>query len=218
MRSEDALGDAACLKQHETQKNRIAYGSPYRSNRIAACGDALDEHRIDRNTDQYEHPLKAHGEQGFYTGRQTIVIMKSGNYRVVLLYGSLSPFMRVAVLAAYTDAGKAWIDELMDLVHENESLVRDCFARCMPAVRLLRHRAGTLVWADFRGLGLLEPELEQFFLSAGVEPDLGSKYGAAGTGFLRLQIGMPRAELTGALTRLEAAARKCGFAQEASHF
>ena len=133
-------------------------------------------------------------------------------------YGSLSPFMRVAVLAAYTDAGKAWIDELMDLVHENESLVRDCFARCMPAVRLLRHRAGTLVWADFRGLGLLEPELEQFFLSAGVEPDLGSKYGAAGTGFLRLQIGMPRAELTGALTRLEAAARKCGFAQEASHF
>lgn len=106
----------------------------------------------------------------------------------------------------------------MDLVHENESLVRDCFARCMPAVRLLRHRAGTLVWADFRGLGLLEPELEQFFLSAGVEPDLGSKYGAAGTGFLRLQIGMPRAELTGALTRLEAAARKCGFAQEASHF
>ena len=65
MRPEDALGDAACLKQHEAQKNRIAHCSPYRSNRIAACGDALDEHRIDRNTDQYEHPLKAHGEQGF---------------------------------------------------------------------------------------------------------------------------------------------------------
>ena len=63
MRPEDALGDAACLKQHEAQKNRIAHGSPYRSNRIAACGDALDEHRIDRNTDQYEHPLKAHSEQ-----------------------------------------------------------------------------------------------------------------------------------------------------------
>lgn len=43
-------------------------------------------------------------------------------------YGSLSPFMRAAVLAAYTDEGKAWIDELMDFVHENESLVRDCFA------------------------------------------------------------------------------------------
>lgn len=132
-------------------------------------------------------------------------------------YGSLSPFMRAAVLAAYTDEGKAWIDELMDFVHENESLVRDCFARCMPAVKLLRHRAGTLIWADFRGLGLSELELERFFLSAGVEPDLGSKYGAAGTGFLRLQIGMPRSELTGALTRLEAAARKCGFAQEAPY-
>ena len=127
-------------------------------------------------------------------------------------YGSLSPFMRVAVLAAYTEEGKAWIDELMEFVQGNEALVRDCFARCMPAVKILRHRAGTLVWADFRGLGLSEPELEQFFLSAGVEPDLGSKYGEAGTGFLRLQIGMPRSELTGALARLEAAARKHGFA------
>lgn len=64
-------------------------------------------------------------------------------------YGSLSPFMRAAVLAAYTDEGKAWIDELMDFVHENESLVRDCFARCMPAVKLLRHRAG---YANLGGL------------------------------------------------------------------
>lgn len=126
-------------------------------------------------------------------------------------YGSLSPFMRTALLAAYTDAGKAWIDALLAFTRENEALVRDAFARCLPDVRVLRHRAGTLLWADFRALGLSEPELEQFFLSAGVEPDLGSKYGAAGTGFLRLQIGMPRSELTGALTRLEKAARQHGF-------
>ena len=125
-------------------------------------------------------------------------------------YGSLSPFMRAALLSAYTPEGKAWIDALMDFTRGNEALVRDCFARCMPAVKVLRHRAGTLLWADFRGLGLTEPELERFFLSAGVEPDLGSKYGAAGTGFLRLQIGMPRSELRGALERLEAAARRQG--------
>ena len=126
-------------------------------------------------------------------------------------YGSLSPFMRAALLAAYTDEGKEWIDALMAFTRENEALVRDCFARCLPSVQVLRHRAGTLLWADFRGLGLTEPELEQFFLSAGVEPDLGSKYGAAGTGFLRLQIGMPQSELTGALARLEAAARQRGL-------
>ena len=127
-------------------------------------------------------------------------------------YGSLSPFMRTALLSAYTPEGKAWIDALMTFIQGNEALVRDCFARCMPAVQVLRHRAGTLVWADFRGLGLTEAELEQFFLSAGIEPDLGSKYGAAGTGFLRLQIGMPRSELAGALDRLETAARQRGFA------
>ncbi len=120
-------------------------------------------------------------------------------------YGSLSPFMRAALLGAYTEEGKAWIDALLDFIRENERVVRDFFDQCFPDVKVFRHRAGSLLWVDFRSLGLSEPELEQMFCSAGVEPDLGSKYGAAGTGFLRLQIGMPRTELTGALERLQAA-------------
>ena len=49
---------------------------------------------------------------------------------------------------------------------------------------------------------MTEAEVAAWFERAGVEPDLGSKYGEAGTGFLRLQIGMPRHELQGALERL----------------
>lgn len=118
-------------------------------------------------------------------------------------YGSLSPFMRTAVLAAYTNEGKDWIDALMQFTAGNERILRDFIARVFPSVRVCRHRAGTLLWADFRSVGT-EEEIEELFLAAGVEPDLGSKYGEAGRGFLRLQFGMPVRELQGALNRLEA--------------
>ena len=64
MRPEDALGDAARLKQHKAEQNRVAHNAPNRPNGISAGDDPLDEHRIDGNTHQNEHPLKAHGEQG----------------------------------------------------------------------------------------------------------------------------------------------------------
>lgn len=117
-------------------------------------------------------------------------------------YGSLSPFMRAALLGAYSKEGKAWIDALMEFSRENEALVRIFFAKNFPQVKVYRHRAGTLLWVDCRGLGMTEAEVAAWFERAGVEPDLGSKYGEAGTGFLRLQIGMPRHELQGALERL----------------
>ena len=115
-------------------------------------------------------------------------------------YGSLSPFLRVATLAAYSPEGKMWIDALMAHSAGNERIVRDFLAECIPGAKVCRHGAGTLLWVDFRGLGS-EEDVCALFLSAGIEPDRGSKYGEPGRGFLRLQIGMPRAELLGALER-----------------
>lgn len=125
-------------------------------------------------------------------------------------YGSLSPFMRTALLAAYTPDGKAWIDALMDFNRKNEVIVRDFFARYFPKVDILRHSAGTLLWADFRAIGT-EEEVNALFAEAGVEPDMGSKYGEPGRGYMRMQIGMPQSELTAALERIRAAARKKGL-------
>ena len=120
-------------------------------------------------------------------------------------YGSLSPFMRTALLAAYMPEGLDWIRALMDFTAGNEQMLRECFARCFPRARVCRHGAGTLVWTDFRDEGS-EEAIAGLFRSAGIEPDLGSKYGEPGRGFLRLQIGMPRSELSDALARLENAA------------
>ncbi len=122
-------------------------------------------------------------------------------------YGSLSPFMRIATLAAYTAQGKEWIDALMAFTAENERLLRMFLAEHLPKAYLCRHNAGTLVWVDFRAEGT-EEEMQELFIAAGIEPDLGSKYGEPGRGFMRLQIGMPRRELTGALERLAAVIHK----------
>lgn len=72
----------------------------------------------------------------------------------------------------------------------------------MPKASLCRHSAGTLVWVDSEAKA--QEEMHALFTAAGIEPDLGSKYGEPGRGFMRLQIGMPRHELTGALNRLSA--------------
>lgn len=125
-------------------------------------------------------------------------------------YGSLSPFMRTALLAAYTPDGKAWIDALMDFNKGNEQIVREFFKKNFPQVTIFRHSAGTLLWADFRAVGT-EEEVFELFRSAGVEPDMGSKYGEPGRGYMRMQIGMPRHELMSALDRIRAAAAKKGL-------
>ncbi|MBR2002324.1 MAG: aminotransferase class I/II-fold pyridoxal phosphate-dependent enzyme [Firmicutes bacterium] len=125
-------------------------------------------------------------------------------------YGSLSPFMRAALLAAYTPEGKDWIDALMVFNQENDQLIRGFFAEHFPEVKVFRHTAGTLVWTDWRAFGD-EEKVKTMFDTAGVCPDEGYKYGEAGRGFMRLQIGMPKKELQGALDRLAKARKELNY-------
>ena len=127
-------------------------------------------------------------------------------------YGSLDPFMYNAIIAAYSKEGKEWIEALIGFVTENIKIVKDFFARYFPNVTICRHRAGTLLWADFRGLGLTEDELHDFFVKdAGITVDRGSQYGPGGEGFCRFQVGVPRHELEKALEKLLRAGIKRGI-------
>lgn len=64
MCAEHAAGDGAGLEQAEAEQHRVAHATPYRADGVAACSDALYQHRIDGNADENEQALKAHGEQG----------------------------------------------------------------------------------------------------------------------------------------------------------
>lgn len=50
MSAKDTLGNAPGLKEHEAKQNRVAHSSPNRPDGIAACCDALNEHRVNCNT------------------------------------------------------------------------------------------------------------------------------------------------------------------------
>lgn len=117
-------------------------------------------------------------------------------------YGSLSPFMYTAVLAAYTPDGKAWIDALLEHVGNRIPRIQAFLAEKLPSVVVCRHTAGTLLWLDFRKTNLSEDALHALFEQAGVMMDRGSKYGVQGTLFSRMQIGMPDSELFPALQRM----------------
>ncbi|AGC67084.1 cystathionine beta-lyase PatB [Thermoclostridium stercorarium subsp. stercorarium DSM 8532] len=127
-------------------------------------------------------------------------------------YGSLDPFMYTAVVAAYSREGKEWIDALINFVTENIEKVKDFFSRYLPDVTICRHRAGTLLWADFNKLGLTEEQLHDFLTNdAGILMDRGSQYGPGGEGFCRFQVGIPRSELETALERLLEAGKRRGI-------
>lgn len=64
MRAEHAAGDGTGLEQAEAEQHGIADTAPNRPDGISACGDPLNEHRIDRHADEDQHTLKAHGKQG----------------------------------------------------------------------------------------------------------------------------------------------------------
>jgi len=63
-----------------------------------------------------------------------------------------------------------------------------------------------LMWLDCRALGLDDTGLKRFFVQqAGVGMNPGMSFGDNGSGFMRLNIGCPRATLEQVIERIQAA-------------
>ena len=109
----------------------------------------------------------------------------------------------VACQTAY-QTGVEWVDQLVDYLRGNLSLMRETFRTRMPQLRLIEPEATYLPWVDFSGLGLSAPELERFIVErAKLWLDGGRIFGAGGAGFQRFNIATPRAILQQALDQLE---------------
>ena len=61
----------------------------------------------------------------------------------------VNQFGVVALQAAYSDEGAAWLDHMNSLVHNNFIMLRDLFAERFPTVRIPELEATYLLWADF---------------------------------------------------------------------
>lgn len=107
----------------------------------------------------------------------------------------------VGTEAAYRH-GEQWLDELLSYLEGNVVAVEKFFAGNCPQIKPLRPQASFLVWLDCRELGLAQAELVDWFKSRGLALNDGAMFGAAGNGFMRLNIAQPRATLLAALASL----------------
>lgn len=118
-----------------------------------------------------------------------------------------SPFFSATIgaEAAYRN-GAEWLDELIPYLEGNIEAVEKYFAENIPAIKPIRPQASFLIWLDCRELGLEQAELVDMFVNkAHLALNNGEMFGSQGRGYMRLNIGMPRAELLKALEGLKVA-------------
>ncbi|PHQ25091.1 aminotransferase [Marinobacter guineae] len=116
-----------------------------------------------------------------------------------------NPFSIAGFEAGYRHGGP-WLDDLMAYLQANRDYVVEAVSQRLPGIRVSAPEGTYLMWLDCRGLDLDDVGLKRFFIQdAGVGMNPGVSFGTQGSGFMRLNIGCPRAVLEEVLDRIETA-------------
>ena len=111
-------------------------------------------------------------------------------------------FSPIATIAAYQH-GEQWRRQMLAYVEDNIRFLEDYCHDHLPLIRPLRPQASFLVWLDCRALGLSHDALVDLFVRrARLALNDGAMFGPGGDGFMRLNVGTPRALLHQALLQL----------------
>lgn len=111
----------------------------------------------------------------------------------------------IAAEAAYT-YGEPWLEELLSYLRGNHAHFAQAVNGATDKVRVLPSDSLYLAWMDCRGLGMDAASLDKFMLTtARLWLDKGQKFGAEGHGYMRVNLGCPRATVDEAIGRLTAA-------------
>ena len=111
-------------------------------------------------------------------------------------------FSTISIIAAF-QKGEEWRRQLISYIEDNVRFVEDYFKANIPSIKPLRPQATFLVWLDCRELGLDHKGLIDLFVNkARLALNDGEVFGPGGEGFMRLNVGAPRAILKAALERL----------------
>jgi cystathionine beta-lyase len=116
----------------------------------------------------------------------------------------------VAAEAAYAH-GEPWLEELLDYLRGNHAHFAQAVNSATEAVRVLPADSLYLAWMDCRALGMDAEALDRFMLTeARLWLDRGQKFGLEGHGYMRVNLGCPRATVDEAIRRLTAAVAGAG--------
>jgi cystathionine beta-lyase len=112
-------------------------------------------------------------------------------------------FAYTATEAAYTH-GLEWKKQMLRYVEENINFVDRYLKENIPQIKVFIPEASFLVWLDCRELGLNQRDLNALFVNeAGLALNDGEMFGKEGIGFMRMNVGCPRAILSQAMDNLK---------------
>ncbi|RRQ46052.1 MalY/PatB family protein [Chryseobacterium sp. SC28] len=119
-----------------------------------------------------------------------------------------NPIAAEALIAAYKN-GKEWMAELKIYLYENYRYLLHFIAEHLPKIKVIPPEATYLVWLDCQALNRTSEELCRTLLEEEkLWVNAGTMYGAAGSGFIRINMACPREVLSEGLRRLASGLRK----------
>lgn len=111
-------------------------------------------------------------------------------------------FSPIVTIAAFKN-GEQWRKAMLHYVEQNIIFMEEYCKTHLPKIKPLRPEASFLVWLDCRALGLNHEQLIDLFVNkAHLALNDGEMFGKGGAGFMRVNVGTPRAILTKALEQL----------------
>lgn len=114
-------------------------------------------------------------------------------------------FAYEATRVAYQEC-EDWLEELRVYLQKNVEFVADFLSKEIPQIKPMIPQASFLVWLDCRELHLSQEKLVDFFVNkAKLALNNGVMFGVGGEGWMRLNVGSPRAVLEKALNNLKKA-------------
>jgi cysteine-S-conjugate beta-lyase len=116
-----------------------------------------------------------------------------------------NPFSITAFEAAYNQ-GETWLETLLTYLKQTRDFVADYLVKQLPQIKLIAAEGTYLLWLDCRALNMSDAELKLFFVQqAGLGLSPGTLFGEAGSGFMRMNIGAPKAVIADALENIKKA-------------
>lgn len=110
----------------------------------------------------------------------------------------------VAAEAAYAH-GEPWLEAMLTYLRSNHTHFRNAVNEATKKIKVLPADALYLAWMDCRALGMDASALDKFMLTkARLWLDKGQKFGMEGHGYMRVNLGCPRATVDEAIRRLTA--------------
>ncbi|MBI0539483.1 pyridoxal phosphate-dependent aminotransferase [Roseomonas sp. KE2513] len=119
--------------------------------------------------------------------------------------GHVNTLGLVAAEAAYAH-GEPWLEALLAYLRNNHAYFASAFEDSNTGIEVLPTDSLYLAWMDCRQLGMDAATLDRFMLTeARVWLDKGQKFGLEGHGYMRANLGCPRATVEEAVRRIKRA-------------